>query len=115
MNYFNSKIKPHLNKRIRYIGPVGGETKQSLLSKASCVLFTSTWDEPFGLVLIEALASGTPVLGFKRGAVPEVLKGLPQLLCSNTKEMIAKVKAGTGSRQPADAGVMSGPISPTAS
>lgn len=90
--YFNSKIKPHLNKRIRYIGPVGGQTKMNLLSKASCVLFTSTWDEPFGLVLIEALASGTPVLGFKKGAVPEVLKGLPQLLCSNTKEMIAKVK-----------------------
>ena len=91
--YFNSKIKPHLNKRIRYIGPVGGQTKMNLLSKASCVLFTSTWDEPFGLVLIEALASGTPVLGFKKGAVPEVLKGLPQLLCSNTKEMIAKVKS----------------------
>lgn len=91
--YFNSKIKPHLNERIRYVGPVGGRTKLDLLSKASCVLFTSTWDEPFGLVLIEALASGTPVLGFKKGAVPEVLKGLPQLLCRNTQEMIAKVKS----------------------
>lgn len=91
--YYNSKIKPHLNKRIRYVGPVGGSEKRDLLSKASCVLFTSTWDEPFGLVLIEALASGTPVLGFKRGgAVPEVLKGLPQLLCSNTNQMIWKVK-----------------------
>lgn len=90
--YFNSKIKPHLNKRIRYVGPVGGKTKQNLLSKASCVLFTSTWNEPFGLVLIEALASGTPVLGFKKGAVPEVLKGLPQLLCNNTKDMISKIQ-----------------------
>ena len=44
-------------------------------------------------MLIESLASGTPVLGFKKGAVPEVLKGLPQLLCSSTKEMIAKVKS----------------------
>ncbi|NIK77614.1 glycosyltransferase involved in cell wall biosynthesis [Paenibacillus castaneae] len=92
MNYFNSKIKPHLNKQIRYVGPVGGKRKLNLLANASCVLFTSTWDEPFGLVLIEALASGTPVLGFKKGAVPEVLKGMPQLLCRNTKEMIAKIK-----------------------
>jgi glycosyltransferase involved in cell wall biosynthesis len=91
--YFNAKIKPHLNKHIRYIGPVGGSKKMDLLSRASCVLFTSTWDEPFGLVLIEALASGTPVLGFKKGgAVPEVLKGLPQLLCSNTKDMTNKVQ-----------------------
>ncbi|MBD2868712.1 glycosyltransferase family 4 protein [Paenibacillus arenilitoris] len=95
-NYFNTQIKPHLNKRIRYVGPVGGKTKMNLLANASCVLFTSTWNEPFGLVLIEALASGTPVLGFKKGAVPEVLKGLPQLLCSNTKEMILKVKNHAG-------------------
>ncbi|MFC5650041.1 glycosyltransferase family 4 protein [Paenibacillus solisilvae] len=91
--YFNSKIKPHLSKKIRYVGPVGGERKMDLLSKASCVLFTSTWDEPFGLVLIEALACGTPVLGFRKGAVPEVLKGMPQLLCGSTKQMIAKVKS----------------------
>ncbi|WP_169085321.1 glycosyltransferase family 4 protein [Paenibacillus sp. PL91] len=90
--YFNSKIKPHLNKKIRYVGAVGGSKKQELLAGASCVLFTSTWDEPFGLVLIEALASGTPVLGFKKGAVPEVLKGLPQLLCRNTKGMISKIR-----------------------
>ncbi|WP_076337306.1 glycosyltransferase family 4 protein [Paenibacillus sp. FSL H8-0548] len=90
--YFNSKVKPHLNKRIRYVGSVGGKKKQELLSGASCVLFTSTWDEPFGLVLIEALASGTPVLGFRKGAVPEVLKGLPQLLCSNTRDMISKIR-----------------------
>ncbi|MBD2871523.1 glycosyltransferase family 4 protein [Paenibacillus arenilitoris] len=92
--YYESRIKPHLNKRIRYVGPVGGRKKLDLLSRASCVLFTSTWDEPFGLVLIEALASGTPVLGFKSGgAVPEVLRGMPQLLCRNTNEMIAKVKS----------------------
>lgn len=82
-----------MNKRIQFVGPVGGTKKQKLLSEASCVLFTSTWDEPFGLVLIEALASGTPVLGFKKGgAVPEVLSGLPVLICKNTKNMISKVK-----------------------
>ncbi len=65
-----------------------------LLSEASCVLFTSTWNEPFGLVLIEALACGTPVLAFKAGAIPEVMHGLPQLLCNNVNEMARKVKSG---------------------
>ncbi|WP_274651115.1 glycosyltransferase [Paenibacillus humicola] len=90
--YFNTQIKPHLSSKIRYIGPVGGERKRRLLANASCVLFTSTWDEPFGLVLVESLASGTPVLGFRRGAVPEVLRGLPQLLCGTTSGMAFKVK-----------------------
>lgn len=91
-HYFNTKIKPQLNKQIRYIGPVGGKKKLNLLANANCVLFTSTWDEPFGLVLIEAMASGTPVLGFKVGAVPEVLNGMPQFLCKTTSEMSNKVK-----------------------
>ncbi|MCM3782123.1 glycosyltransferase family 4 protein [Neobacillus mesonae] len=90
--YFNEQIKPHLNDKIRYVGPVGGAEKMKLLSEASCVLFTSTWNEPFGLVLIEALACGTPVLGFKAGAVPEVLVGMPQLLCDDVNEMIRKVR-----------------------
>lgn len=89
--YFNAYIKPHLGNKIRYIGPVGGDRKRKLLANASTVLFTSTWDEPFGLVLIESLASGTPVLGFRKGAVPEVLRGLPSLLCSTTSGMAMKV------------------------
>lgn len=96
MEYFRKKIKPHLGSQIRYVGAVGGKKKQELLSKAYCVLFPSRWREPFGLVMIEALACGTPVLGFKRGsgAVPEVLKGMPQLLCTDTKAMIRKIKSG---------------------
>jgi len=92
MRYFRTKIKPHLNNRIQYVGPVGGARKLDLLARASCVLFTSTWDEPFGLVMIEALASGTPVLGFRKGAVTEVLSGMPGLLCSSTTDMIRKVR-----------------------
>jgi glycosyltransferase involved in cell wall biosynthesis len=93
-DYFDTKVKPHLNDQISFVGPVGGKWKQELLSQASVVLFPSTWDEPFGLVLIEALACGTPVLGFKgAGAVPEVLKGLPQLLCDNASDMACKVLA----------------------
>ncbi|TCM99443.1 glycosyltransferase involved in cell wall biosynthesis [Paenibacillus sp. BK033] len=90
--YYNSKIKPHLGKNIRYVGIVGGERKRQLLANASFVLFTSTWDEPFGLVLVESMASGTPVLGFRKGGVTEVLRGMPQLLCRTTSDMAAKVK-----------------------
>ncbi len=90
--YYRAKIKPHLGKKIRYIGPVGGDRKRRLLANAHCVLFTSTWDEPFGLVLVEAMASGTPVLGFRRGAVPEVLRGVPRLVCDTTTGMAAKVR-----------------------
>ncbi|NBD27338.1 glycosyltransferase [Paenibacillus glycinis] len=90
--YFNAKIKPHLGKKIRYVGTVGGDRKRELLANASCVLFTSTWDEPFGLVLVESMASGTPVLGFRKGGVAEVLRGMPSLLCKTTSGMAAKVK-----------------------
>ncbi|SFJ05086.1 Glycosyltransferase involved in cell wall bisynthesis [Paenibacillus sp. UNC496MF] len=90
--YYNAKIKPHLGKKIRYVGAVGGDRKRALLANAHCVLFTSTWDEPFGLVLVEAMASGTPVLGFRRGAVPEVLRGVPRLVCDTTAGMAAKVR-----------------------
>ncbi|MDQ1912294.1 glycosyltransferase family 4 protein [Paenibacillus sp. GD4] len=92
MKYYKEVIRPQLDKQIRYVGNVGGKKKQDLLSKARCVLFPSIWDEPFGLVLIESLACGTPVLGFKYGgAVREVLHGLPQLLCNNVLDMAIKV------------------------
>lgn len=99
--YFLSEIKPHLNKKIKYVGSVGGEKKQKLLSKAYCVLFPSIWNEPFGLVPIEALACGTPVLALKYGAVPEVLKGFPKLLCRDAKEMIKKINSGKHFPSPA--------------
>jgi glycosyltransferase involved in cell wall biosynthesis len=52
---------------------VGGKDKDDLLGNARALLFPIDWPEPFGLVLIEALACGTPVVAFRRGAVPEVL------------------------------------------
>ena len=76
-DYFEKKVKPHLNDQIQYVGPVGGKAKQELLSKAYCVLFPSIWNEPFGLVPIEALACGTPVLSLNYGAVPEISRAFP--------------------------------------
>ncbi len=69
-----STIRPMLDgDRIRYIGEVDGATKRDLLARADALLFPIEWDEPFGLVMVEALASGTPVVGFRRASVPEVV------------------------------------------
>lgn len=94
--YFNKRIAPRLrkNSKLKYVGPVGGQYRQDLLKNARCVLFTSQWREPFGLVMLEAMACGTPVLALNNGAVSEVLKGYPQFVCKTPKEMARKLKDG---------------------
>jgi glycosyltransferase involved in cell wall biosynthesis len=73
--WFNAHVAPHVdNHRVRYIGPVDDKAKNRLLGGARALLMPILWDEPFGMVLIEAMACGTPVLGFNRGAVPEVVE-----------------------------------------
>ncbi|KIL38115.1 glycosyl transferase [Gordoniibacillus kamchatkensis] len=93
---FRNEIAPRIknNPNIRYVGAVGGKKKQQLLKHASCLLFPTVWEEPFGLVMIEAMACGTPVVALKNGSVPEVLKGFPNLICSTVEEMIRKVRRG---------------------
>ena len=61
------------NWRTNQAGEVDGATKRDLLARADALLFPIEWDEPFGLVMVEALASGTPVIGFRRASVPEVV------------------------------------------
>lgn len=94
VDYYRKEIEPHLinNANIRCVGPVGGKQRQNILKYARCMLFPSVWEEPFGLVLIEAMACGTPVLAFGNGAVPEVLFGFPELICRDVDEMIEKVQ-----------------------
>jgi len=58
---------------LRYVGPVGGTKKAELLAGAACLWMPALWDEPFGLTLVEAMMSGTPVLGTRRGALPEIV------------------------------------------
>ena len=74
MRYFQEQIKPHIdNKQIRYIGPANMKEKIKLFSGARAFLNPIEWEEPFGMVMIEAMAVGCPVISFRRGAAPELL------------------------------------------
>jgi len=78
--FFEKEVKPHLSKKIKWYGPISFEqplSKQQvvkLMQKAKCFLMTINWEEPFGLVMAEAMSCGTPVIGFNRGSVPELIK-----------------------------------------
>jgi glycosyltransferase involved in cell wall biosynthesis len=92
--YFDSQIKPHVDGRfIQYIGEVDLEAKNELLSKARALLFPIQWDEPFGLVMIEAMVCGTPVLAFSGGSVPEVVRdGVSGWICKSAEEMAQRAR-----------------------
>jgi glycosyltransferase involved in cell wall biosynthesis len=73
--HFTGAIQPRLDgDRIRYVGEADGILKRELLSAACALLFPIEWDEPFGLVMIEALSCGTPVIGLRCASVPEVVE-----------------------------------------
>ncbi|MFV1983491.1 MAG: glycosyltransferase family 4 protein [Thiohalomonadales bacterium] len=72
--YYNSIIKPHLtHPLIEFIGEINELEKDEFLGNAFAVLFPIQWPEPFGLVMIESMACGTPVIAFKKGSVPEIM------------------------------------------
>jgi glycosyltransferase involved in cell wall biosynthesis len=72
--YFDAKVKPLVDgKLVEYVGPVGIEERNELLAGAGALLFTSLYSEPFGLVMVEAMACGTPVAALERCAVPEIV------------------------------------------
>lgn len=72
--YFEKKIKPLLGTKIKFIGELSQEQLPAFYGQAKACLYPIEWEEPFGLVMVESMAAGTPVIGFKRGAVPEVIK-----------------------------------------
>lgn len=88
-DYFDTEVKPHVDGTfIEFIGEADLETKNELLGNSLALLFPIEWDEPFGLVMIEAMACGTPVLALPGGAVAEVVSdGTSGYVCQSLDEM----------------------------
>jgi glycosyltransferase involved in cell wall biosynthesis len=71
--YFDEHVRPYIGRGIEYLGEVSHDEKVELLRRARATLFPISWEEPFGLVMIESMACGTPVIASRRGSVPEVI------------------------------------------
>lgn len=100
--YFERELRPLLGSAVHWLGEVGRNEKKSLLSRACCLLFPVRWEEPFGLVLVEALACGTPVVALRAGSVPEILAdGTTGIICDDPSELPKAIAAAERLR-PAD-------------
>ncbi len=90
--YFDANVRPHLGNGIEYVGELRHDGKAALLGGAEALLFPIDWEEPFGLVLAEAAACGTPVIATRRGSVPElVVDGTTGFVVDSPAEMPAAI------------------------
>jgi glycosyltransferase involved in cell wall biosynthesis len=91
--YFDELVRPYLSDRIEYVGEVTHGEKVELLQHARATLFPIEWDEPFGLVMIESMACGSPVIATRFGAVPEVIDdGVTGVIVEDWREMGAALE-----------------------
>ena len=92
--YFRELVEPHLNDRIQYLGEVTHGEKVELMQDARATLFPIEWEEPFGLVMIESMACGTPVIATRHGAVPEVIEhGRSGIVVDHYPDMVGALEA----------------------
>jgi glycosyltransferase involved in cell wall biosynthesis len=93
-HYFKEQIEPLLDgAQIEFVGEVNERQKQDFLGNAIAVLFPIDWPEPFGLVMIEAMACGTPIIAWRRGSVPEIIEdGVTGFIVENEEEAIEAIE-----------------------
>jgi glycosyltransferase involved in cell wall biosynthesis len=91
--YFKQKLEPNIDgEEVQLVGEVDEVRKQPFLAGAAALLFPINWPEPFGLVMIEAMACGTPVIAYRSGSVPEVVEdGVTGFIVENEEQAIAAV------------------------
>ena len=95
--YFAQEISPRLGPDVRYVGEADAATKRELLSGARALLFPIQWDEPFGMVMIEAMACGTPVVALNRGSVPEIIADqVTGIIVDAPGDLPAAIRGATG-------------------
>jgi glycosyltransferase involved in cell wall biosynthesis len=95
-DYFEACVKPLLGRTVEYLGEIGGSGKLQLLANACCLLNPIAWREPFGMVMIEALACGTPVVATPCGAAPELVEdGVTGYVRDDWRSLAAAVVAAT--------------------
>jgi len=91
-HYFKTEIEPQIdNEQVKYLGALNDAEKNKYLGQSKALLFPIEWDEPFGMVMIEAMACGTPVIGFNRGSVPEVVSKETGIIVNGTSDMISAI------------------------
>jgi glycosyltransferase involved in cell wall biosynthesis len=91
-DYFHDVIEPKLSDQVVFLGEVTDARRRELFADAAAFLFPILWPEPFGLVMIEALATGTPVIALRNGSVPEVIEdGVTGFIVASVDEMVAAV------------------------
>jgi glycosyltransferase involved in cell wall biosynthesis len=102
-DYFETEIKPHIDgKFVEYVGEADLAAKNELLGNSLAMLFPIQWNEPFGLVMIEAMACGTPVLALPGGAVEEVVaNGVSGYICESAEEIVQRARTLPGAFKPA--------------
>jgi glycosyltransferase involved in cell wall biosynthesis len=90
--FFDAKIRPELGRDVTFVGEPGVDEKMRLLGEACALVNPITWDEPFGMVMVEALACGTPVLALARGAAPEIVDdGVTGFLAADEAGLVGAV------------------------
>ena len=95
--YFERRVRPLLGPDAVWVGEAGTEEKKDLLARARCLVFPVQWEEPFGLVMVEAMACGTPVVGLRRGAVPEIVEhGVTGFVCDHPGELPGAIARAAG-------------------